>query len=169
MEAKARLLGHPIHQMLIVFPLGLFTTAIIFDIVHLLGGGLRWAEVANWMIGAGVIGGLIAAPFGLVDWLSIPSGTRAKRIGATHGIGNVIVVVLFILSWVARRGDALAPPTIAYILSFVGIILGAITGWLGGELVDRLGIGVYANANANAPSSLSGTSPSGGDMQQRMA
>ena len=104
MEARAKVLGHAIHQMLVVFPLGLFATAVIFDVVHLIGSGPIWSTVAFWMIGAGIIGGLSAAVFGIIDWLAIP---------------------LLLLS-----------------------------GRLGGELVDRLGVGVDDGANVNAPSSL---------------
>src|SRR5205823_14915945 len=64
MQAKARFLGHPVHQILIVLPLGLLITAVVFDLISL-GGNPRWADVAFWLIGAGVIGGLLAAPFGL--------------------------------------------------------------------------------------------------------
>src|ERR1044071_5468528 len=102
MESRAKLFGHPIHQMLIVFPLGLLAMALVFDAVHLIGGNGYWSEIAFWMIGAGVVTGLIAAPFGFVDWLAIPSGTRAKRVGALHGAGNVVVVLLYGVSWLAR-------------------------------------------------------------------
>lgn len=156
MEAKAKLFGHPIHQALIVFPLGVLATAVIFDVIHLVTGSALWAEVSFWMICAGVIAGLVAAPFGLVDWLGIPGGTRAKRVGALHGIGNVIVVLLFALSWVMRRDNPTVPDTLALVLSFAGGGLAFVTAWLGGELVNRLGIGVYEGANVNAPSSLSG-------------
>src|SRR5919201_3498475 len=156
MEAKAKLLGHPVHQMLIVLPLGLLTTAVIFDIVHLLGGSMRWSEVGYWLIGAGVIGGLLAAPFGLVDWLGVPKGTRAKTVGAVHGLGNVVVVLLFAVSWLLRRSNPALPAGTAYLFSFLGFAVAAVTAWLGGELVNRLGVGVYAGANVNAPSSLSG-------------
>jgi uncharacterized membrane protein len=156
MEAKARLLGHPVHQMLIVLPLGLLSTAVIFDIIHLLGGGLQIAQAAYWMIAAGVIAGLVSAPFGLIDWLGVPVGTRAKRIGAIHGIGNVIVVGLFAVSWLLRRPLPESPQSSAYVFSFLGFALAAVTGWLGGELVGRLGVGVHTGANVNAPSSLSG-------------
>ena len=161
MEAKAKLLGHSIHQMLIVLPLGLLVTAVIFDIVRLLGGGMQWGQVAYWMIGAGVIAGLVAAPFGFIDWLGIPPGTRAKRIGAIHGIGNVIVVVLFAASWLLRRPFPEAPPSSGYVFSFLGFAIAAFTGWLGGELVSRLGVGVQSGAHLNAPNSLSGR-PAGG-------
>src|SRR5688500_18643392 len=99
MESRAKLFGHPVHQMLIVFPLGLLATALAFDALHLVGGNGYWSEIAYWMIAAGVITGLLAAPFGLVDWAAIPSGTRAKRIGALHGVGNVVVVGLYGASW----------------------------------------------------------------------
>jgi uncharacterized membrane protein len=156
MEARAKLFGHPIHQMLVPFPLGLLATAVVFDIIHMATGGARFADVAYWMIVAGLIGGLIAAPFGTADWTKIPSGTRAKRIGALHGIGNVIVVLLFAGSWWLRRNDPTTPSTLAHVLSFVGVAIAVVTGWLGGELVDRLAVGVDSGAHVDAPSSLSG-------------
>src|SRR5687768_12603517 len=156
MHAKARLFGHPIHQMLIVFPLGLLATAVIFDVFHLTTANPRWADIAYWLIVAGILGGLAAAPFGLIDWLAIPGGTRAKQIGLIHGGGNLVVVVLFVGSWLLRRDDPTAPETLALVLSFLGAGLALFTGWLGGELVDRLGVGVDDGAHLNAPSSLSG-------------
>ena len=106
------------------------------------------------MIAAGVIGGLAAAVFGLVDWLAVPRATRAWRIGALHGGGNVVVVLLFALSWLARRGDPAHPGSGAFVLSLAGVLLALVTGWLGGELVDRLGVGVDDGAHLDAPSSL---------------
>ena len=161
MRAKARLFGHPIHQMLIVFPLGLLATAIIFDVIQLVSGNPRWSEIAYWMIAAGIIGGLLAAPFGTLDWLAVPGGTRAKRIGALHGLGNVVVLFLFGVSWLLRRDNPAAPESLALVLSFAGGGVSLITGWLGGELVDRLGVGVDEGANVNAPSSLTTSDPAG--------
>jgi uncharacterized membrane protein len=155
MEARAKVVGHPIHQMLIVFPLGLFSTAVIFDVIHLITGGMTWSIVSYWMIAAGIIGGLCAALFGVIDWSKIPSGTRAYRIGVLHGLGNVVVVALFAVSWWLRRPDPGNPSAVAIGFMIVGAALSLITGWLGGELVDRLGVGVDEGANLNAPSSLS--------------
>lgn len=155
MEAKARLFGHPIHQMLIPFPLGLLATAAIFDVLCLVRNNGHWSEIAFWMIAAGIVGGLVAALFGLIDWLGIPAGTRAKRIGALHGIGNVVVVALSAGSWLLRRPNPATPSSTALALSFAGVVLIALTGWLGGELVDQLGVGVNDGANVNAASSLS--------------
>jgi uncharacterized membrane protein len=157
MESRAKLLGHPIHQQLIVLPLGLFITAVILDIVHLLTGSRVAAQVAFWNIGIGVVSGLLAAVFGTIDWSHIPPGTRAKAIGMWHGLGNVVVVALFALSWWLRRDEgAHQPSTLAVAFSVAAIALGGVTGWLGGELVDRLGIGVDPGAHPDAPSSLSG-------------
>src|SRR5215213_8893200 len=72
MESRAKLFGHPVHPMLIVVPLGLFSIGVLFDVVYVLTGATAFAEVAFWNIGAGVAGGLLAAIFGLADWLLIP-------------------------------------------------------------------------------------------------
>jgi uncharacterized membrane protein len=154
MESRAKLLGHPIHQMLIVFPLGLLGMAVIFDLLAMALVEGYWSEIAFWMIAAGVVTGLLAAPFGAIDWLAIPAGTRAKRIGALHGIGNVIVIALFALSWWMRRDAPAVVEAVALAASFAGFGLALVTGWLGGELVDRLAIGVDDGAHVDAPSSL---------------
>src|SRR2546423_10258161 len=99
MESRVKALGHPIHQMLIPFPFGLLSTAVLFDIVYLfLNTPSRAANISTaafWMMAAGIVGGLAAAPFGLIDYLAIPTGTRAKRVGLLHGLGNVVVLILF--------------------------------------------------------------------------
>ena len=161
MESRAKALGHPIHQMLIPFPFGLLATAVIFDIIHLVWGNPQMATVAFWMIAAGIVGGLIAAPFGLIDYLAIPRGTRARSGGLVHGLGNVVVLLLFAASWWIRYGAAdaaspYAPSTLALALSFAGFALAGLTGWLGGELVDRDAVGVDDGAHLDSPNSLSG-------------
>jgi len=155
-ESKAKIMGHPIHPILILFPLGLLTTSVVFDVVHLLTGSGKWSEISFWMIAAGVIGGLAAAVFGLIDWLAIPSGTRAKVVGLWHGATNVVMVTLFIVSWLLRADAPGDPGTVAIVLSFVAVGLASLGGFLGGELVVRLGVGVAEGAHLNAPSSLSG-------------
>jgi len=168
MEARAKLFGHPIHQMLIVFPLGLLAMSFFFDIIRLGTDSPGLSVAAYYMIAAGIVSGLLAAVFGLIDWLAIPGGTRAKAIGRLHGGGNVIVVALFAASWWMRRGTAELPPTSAIVLSGLAVGLALITGWLGGELVDRLGVGVDDGAHLDAPSSQSG-SPATGNRTNRAA
>ena len=155
MESRAKLFGHPIHPILIPFPLGLLTTSVVFDVVYLLAGDGKWSGISFWMIAAGVIGGLAAAVFGLIDWLAIPSGTRAKSVGLWHGSVNVVAVAFFSVSWLLRLDAPGEPGIVAIVLSFVGVGLASLGGWLGGELVDRLGVGVAEGAHLNAPSSLS--------------
>src|SRR5947209_4761924 len=102
MESRAKALGHPIHQMLIPFPFGLLSTAVVFDIIYLFtttpSRANTFSTVSFWMIAAGIVGGLLAAPFGLIDYLAIPQGTRAKSVGMLHGVGNVFVLILFAVS-----------------------------------------------------------------------
>lgn len=155
MESKAKFLGHAIHPILIVFPLGLLATAVVFDIIYLIWGHSDMASVAYWMMAAGIVGGLVAAPFGLVDWLAIPSGTRAKTIGLLHGITQLVAVLLFAASWLLRYDLPQRPPMVASVLSLIGAGVAVFGGWLGGELVERLGVGIDEGANLNAPSSLS--------------
>jgi uncharacterized membrane protein len=155
MESRAKLFGHAIHPILIVYPLGLLSTAVIFDIIYLVTANPMWATVAFWMIAAGIIGGLLAAVFGLIDLLAIPNGTRAKRIGLVHGLVNVGAVALFAISWLLRySGIPETPSTVAISLSIIGVLAALLGGWLGGELVERLGVGVAENAHLNAPNSL---------------
>lgn len=155
MESKVKLFGHAIHPILIVFPLGLLVTAVIFDVIGFVVDGGIWTEMAFYLIAAGVIGGLAAAIFGAIDWFAIPSNTRAKYIGTLHGLGNVVAIALFAASWLLREPSPGAPPVTAYIFSFLGLAVTGMGGWLGGELVERLGIGVHDGAHLNSPSSLS--------------
>jgi uncharacterized membrane protein len=154
MEHGVKVAGHSVHPMLIVFPLGLLSTAVIFDLVYYASLNPAFPIVAYWLIAAGILGGFVAAIFGLIDWIAIPSGTRAKSIGIYHGLVNVVVVLLFAGSLYLRSGTAIEPPTLAVVLAASGVALALVGGWLGGELVERLGVGVHEGANVNAPSSL---------------
>lgn len=154
MESRARLLGHPVHQMLVVFPLGLLGGSVVFDLLdHVTDSGLM-PVVAYYLILAGLVAGLAAAPFGAIDWLAIPSGTRAKSVGALHAAGNIVVLALFAISAWRRHDNPALPGVLAQLLSFGAAALSLITAWLGGELVDRHGVGVSDGANLNATSSL---------------
>ncbi|HET9999321.1 MAG TPA: DUF2231 domain-containing protein [Ktedonobacteraceae bacterium] len=152
MQHKIKPMGHPVHPMLVVYPLGLLTLSPIFDIVHWITGNGYWSTVAFWMIAAGTLGGLLAAVTGTIDWLDIPAGTRAKTVGLVHGAGNYLVLVLFIVSWLTRLNAQANPPIIAYVLSFLGAALFMGTGYLGGELTLHFGVGIEPGANVNASS-----------------
>jgi uncharacterized membrane protein len=156
MESKTKLFGHPVHPMLVVLPLGLFIGAVIVDTIDLYTGSSALAQVSFFNIMVGILGGLLAALFGFLDWRLVPLHTRAKQIGAWHGIGNVVVVLMFGVSWWLRRENINYEATpLALAFSYGAILLGVLTAWLGGELVYRLNVGVDNGANLDAPSSLS--------------
>jgi uncharacterized membrane protein len=155
MESRLKLLGHPVHPMLVVFPLGLLSTAVVFDILYVATGNADLATFSFWALVAGIVGGLAAAIFGLIDWLGLPAGTRAKRIGAFHGVGNGVVTVVFAMSLIARwNRPAYLPDVLPVVLGVIGALIATVTAWLGGELVYRLRVGVDDDAGLDASSSL---------------
>ncbi|MGH3658375.1 MAG: DUF2231 domain-containing protein, partial [Micromonosporaceae bacterium] len=102
MESRAKFLGHGIHPLMIVFPLGLLSTSVIFDVIYLVTGRTGFTVASAYAIAAGLIGGAVAGLFGFVDYLAVPPKTRARRVGALHGGGNVLVLTLFAVSWLLR-------------------------------------------------------------------
>jgi uncharacterized membrane protein len=159
-ESRVKAFGHAVHPMLIVFPFGLLVTAVVFDILYLITDRSGFPVAAAYAIAAGIIGGLAAALPGWIDWYAIPAGTRAKRVGLIHGAGNMLVLVLFAVSWLLRaNAENWVPGAWALIFGFAGVAIAGVTGWLGGELVERLGVGVDDEAGLQAPSSLSRSNP----------
>lgn len=155
MRGKANFLGHSIHPMVIVFPLGLLGVAPIFDAIHLATGNPTWAHITFVVISAGLIGGLLAAVPGLIDWASIPRHTRAWRVGLTHALVNVCALALFAVSWVVRyTGGVENAGAGSFILGLLGMGVAMVGGWFGGELVERLSLSVHDDAHLDAPSSL---------------
>ena len=140
--------------MVIVFPLGLLSTAFAFDIAYAIMGRGVFTVLAYWLIPAGLVSGVVAAVFGWIDWMAIPRDTRARSIGLIHGSVNALVLLLFLGSWMFRPNSLSNPGTASLVLSIAGAGLALVGGWLGGELVERLGVGVHPGANPNAPNSL---------------
>jgi uncharacterized membrane protein len=156
--------------MLIVFPLGLLATAVIFDILYLIFGNRLFPTASYYMIAAGVLGGLLAAIFGFIDWTGLPNGSRAKNIGLWHGLGNFVITLLFAASWFLRRDNIdFVPDSLALLLAFAGAALALFTAWIGGELVYRLGVGVDSGANVNAPNSITEASATSNRSSKRTA
>lgn len=152
MESRAKAAGHPIHQQLVVFPVGLLTTAVVFDVIGLLTNNGQFTSAAYLMIAAGVLMGLLAAIFGLIDYLAVPTKTRARRIGRLHGAGNAVMIVLFAISWFLRTDvQDYMPTTLIFVLEVLAALIAFGTAWLGGELVSRLAVGVDDGADLEAP------------------
>src|SRR3954471_17662026 len=131
MESRAKILGHPIHPMLIVLPLGLFIGAVVFDAIYLWRGSSTAAPGGYWNIAGGVLGGLVAAVFGLIDWLAISAGTRAKRIGVFHALSNVLAIVGFaFVFWTRYSHGQLATTSALFTIEVIALLVGAVGGWL---------------------------------------
>lgn len=138
MTARTRILGHPLHRILVIFPLGLLATSFFFDLAWLATGRGQLAITAHSIILAGVIGGVLASLVGILDWLAIPRGTAAWKIGALHGAGNAVVAMLFAAGWVMRRGAPDHPSVLMIALSGAGVLLIVLTAWLGSEIAARM-------------------------------
>lgn len=154
MQSKARLLGHPVHQILIVFPLGLLITSSAFDAMRVVTGTASWSVMAFHLLTGGVGMGGVAAVFGLIDYLAIPFDTRARRVGRAHGFVSTGMLALFGTSWALRMNDPERASLVAVAVSAAGVALAALAGWLGGELVNRMAVGVAEDAGLDAPGSF---------------
>ncbi len=151
MENKARVSGHPIHPMLIAFPVGLFFTAVVCDVIYLINQDVLFPVVAYYDIAGGLLGGLVAAIFGMADSIGLPGESRAKRLSMTHGAGNIVMLALFLASWLLRRNATnFAPSDIALACSLIGLVLEVYLAWLGNEMVFRLGVGSTPAASPSA-------------------
>jgi uncharacterized membrane protein len=142
MSSPASIGRHPIHPMLVVFPIGLWIFSFVCDLIHLfVSPNPIWSDVAFYCIGGGIVGALLAAIPGFIDYLSL-TDTRTKKIATYHLVLNLVGVVLFAVNFGLRytsRGDSL--PIILSAITLVGV---GISGWLGGELVYVHGVGVDA-------------------------
>jgi nitrite reductase/ring-hydroxylating ferredoxin subunit/uncharacterized membrane protein len=150
MRSRAQIQGHPIHPMLIAFPLALWTTSLIFDLIGMgLNRPILWAAGFYAIIG-GIVGAAFAAIPGIIDWFAVvPPNSSAKTRGLIHGSINTIVLVLFVVEAVRRGSPTAIPDRLSIVLSVVGVALISYSGWLGGTLVYRNQIGIdhrYAGA-----------------------
>jgi len=132
-----RLKSQAVHPMLVGLPLGLFATSVVFDLIDLATRTGAFNVPAYWLIAAGVLGGLVAAPFAYLEWRQVPRGSRARRVGALHGVGNALVLLLFACSWFLRVPEARVPDE-ALLLSLAGAAFAVFTAWLGGRLLAGL-------------------------------
>lgn len=140
MRTPARIFDHPIHPMLIPFPIGLWVFSLAADVTYRVGGDPIWLTMAYWTMLAGTIGALVAAVPGLIDYLSL-TDPRAVRIGTVHLALNLTIVGLFVANLVLRTIGH--PPTgIPFVLSVIAVALLLVSGWFGWELIYRQGVAV---------------------------
>ena len=141
MASPASVLKHPIHPMLIPFPIALWIFSFVCDVIYALGwGGTVWNDLAFYSMAGGVVGALIAAVPGYIDYRSL-SDPKVKRIGWWHMVINLCIAVLFAINlWLSVGSQPGA--AIPMVLSFIGIAMLGVSGWLGGELVYVHGVAV---------------------------
>jgi uncharacterized membrane protein len=145
MASKASIAGHPVHPMLIPFPLALWVTSFIVDVIFYFYRNTTLLLISKFLLAAGIIGGLVAAVPGIIDWLAIKN-QEVKRIANWHARFNIIALLIFAVSLYLRTHYG-APwigwrLTVPFLISLVGVILIGISGWLGGDLVYKHGVSV---------------------------
>ena len=157
MSSPASIAGHPIHPMLIPFPIALWIFSFVADLIYLWRGNPVWRDwIAFYALLAGIIGAALAAVFGIIDWLSIKD-RETKRTADWHARLNVIALLIFIASFYLRTTSGLrwvsGSYTIPIVLSVLGVILITISGYLGGELVYKYGVAVNPQHDTGAEAS----------------
>ena len=149
MKSKANIKGHPLHPILVCFPIAFFIGALIFDILALLNGQ-NFNQTAVYMVIAGLIGGLAAAVPGFIDFIfTVPPNSTGKKRAAKHGLINLSVILVFSTSLFFRLQMQSPPKSLIVGLEIAGVVLLIFAGWMGGTLVYRNQIGVdhrYAGA-----------------------
>lgn len=140
--SNAAFRGHPIHPMLIPLPIGALVLSLVTDLVFVFGGSEFWAEASWWLLWAGIVSGVLAAAVGAVDYLTIHR-VRSHRAGNIHLVTNVAVLALVVANLWIRAGDhatAITPAGVIITIVTVGLL--GVSGWYGGELSYRHGVGV---------------------------
>ena len=143
MRTPASIFKHPIHPMLIVFPIGLWIFSLACDLIRLAGGSSdAWATVAFYSMVGGLIGALCAAVPGFIDLLYYKGGAPpVKKIALTHMAINLTAVVLYAIN-IGLRASGVSGMGIPVLLSIIGVTLIFVSGWLGGQMVHVYGVGV---------------------------
>jgi uncharacterized membrane protein len=144
MSSPASIKKHPLHPMLVGLPIGLWIFALVCDVMHLVSGNAVWQTVATYCVAGGIIGAILAAVPGLIDYLSIHEAAM-KRIANFHLAVNLGAVVIFAINlWFRFRLPL--ESRLPLVLSVVGVLGIGVGGWLGGEMVYVKGMAVEAVA-----------------------
>jgi len=145
MASKASIGGHPVHPMLVSFPIGLWSTSFAADVLFYFWRGPSLMLISKFLLAAGCLGAIAAAVPGIIDWLSIKD-PAVKRIANWHARLNIIALIVFALSLYLRMRVGAHwvdyHLRIPFLISFLGMILISISGWLGGDLVYKHGVAV---------------------------
>jgi uncharacterized membrane protein len=154
MASPASMGKHPVHPIIIPFPIALWIFSLVADVIYLWRGSPVWRDyIAFYTLLGGIVGAVVAAVPGFIDWLSI-TDREVKRLADWHARLNVIALVVFVVDFYLRTtGGARwvgGSNTIPLLLSVLGVILIIISGWLGGEMVYVHGVAVEPQRDAGA-------------------
>jgi uncharacterized membrane protein len=135
--------GHPFHALAVTLPIGAWTSSLVFDVLALFGVEPdAFSLTAQWLIGIGLVGALLAATFGLLDLATLARGTRARRIALVHLAFNTVAILLFAISMIIRLSQPEQVSVAGFVISVVALLCVGFSGFLGGELVYRYGVRV---------------------------
>ncbi len=141
-RSTARIGSHPIHPMLVPIPIVCFIGGLLTDLAYWRTAEMMWADFSAWLISIGVVFGVLAALFGLIDLIG-SKAIRSRGPAWPHALGNVLVLVLSFFNMLVHSRDAWTSVVpMGLILSAIVVVLLPITGWLGHSLVFRHGVGV---------------------------
>jgi len=140
LRSRASINGHPIHPMLVPFPIAFFVSALATDLAFAFDGSQDWAVASNWLLGAGVIAALLAALMGFVDFIG-NRRVREFRDAWLHMFANLAAVIVEVVNFVLRLSDQTLAGSLGLGLSVVAGLILLFSGWKGGELVFRHGVG----------------------------
>jgi uncharacterized membrane protein len=145
MRASANIAGHPIHPLIVTIPIGLWSFALVADIMYLWRENPAWIWVAYYCLGAGCLVAILAAVVGMIDLFGVKD-KGAFHAGSIHAAVNVVALIVFAVDFYMRTGHGPNIPApssrVPFALSIVGVALILVSGWLGGELVYRYGLAV---------------------------
>ena len=143
MSSPASVKRHPIHPMLVPLPIGLWVFSLVCDVIFKIWGGTAWATVALYTMGGGIAGALLAAIPGLIDYKGLRD-PHVTKMATSHMTINLIVVGLYAVNlWLRLRNqDTDVLPPVPFALSIIGVLLLAVSGWIGGEMIYKHGVGV---------------------------
>lgn len=148
MSSRASIKGHPLHPMLIALPIGLWTFSLFCDVMAFVTKDASWATASYRCIAGGLVTGLAAAVPGLIDFFGI-SERRTKAVAVAHMAFNLVVMAMYAadLAWRSSAGFGLGP----VLLAAGALVFLTVSGWLGGELVYKHGMGVDMRDAGAAP------------------
>ena len=140
-RSTARIGGHPIHPMLVPFPIACFVGTLLTDIAYWRTADLQWANFSDWLLTVGLIISVLAVIAGAIDFFSEPR-IRRLRPAWIHAIGNVVALILAIINAFVHTRDAYGQMPTGVILSALVVLILLVTGWNGWDMVYRHGVAI---------------------------